>query len=157
MKKLILLAGLYCLQPTLHAATFSNPAKNNMSPISAIERAKAHFKLHFEEAQHVTWFNLGENNMFCVFHQGDTANRVFYDKHGYWKYTLLSYPGYYLPKNVKELVSDYFKCYQISYVNEVRSSYNQPVYVINIENDDNIKVIKVAGDEIEVQQDLAKK
>jgi hypothetical protein len=157
MKKLILLAGLYCLQPNLHAASFGIPVKNNISPKSAIERAKAHFKVHYEEAQHVAWFNLGENNMFCVFHQGDTANRVFYDKRGYWKYTLLSYPGYYLPIRVKEFVSDYYKCYQISYVNEIRSSYNEPVYVINIENDDNIKVIKVAGDEIEVQQVLEKK
>ena len=28
--------------------------------------------------------------------------------------------------------------------------------MINIENDDNIKVVKVTGDEIEVQQDLEK-
>ena len=155
MKKLMLFAGLFCLQPALHAAPL-HPATHILAPTSANERAIAHFKAHYRDAENVSWFTLSNSNIYCVSHMGDTVNRVFYDKHGNWKYTLLSYPGYELPKNVKATVTDYFKCYQVSSVTEVQSHDIAPVYVVNIENDDNIKVIRVFGDEIEVQQDLDK-
>jgi hypothetical protein len=94
--------------------------------------------------------------MYCIFQQGKVVNRVFYNEHGYWLYTLISYPSSCLSRNVKEMVSDAYAGYQISYVNEVRSDYSEPVYMINIENADNIKVIKVTGDEIKVEQALRK-
>jgi hypothetical protein len=155
MKKLMLLAGLYCLQPTLHASPLSIPIRE-MAPVRANDRAYAHFKANYQGAQNVNWYTLDNQNLYCISQKGDTMNRVFYDKHGYWKYTLMSYPGSELPKSVKEQVTGYFKCYQVTSVTEVRARNIEPVYVVNIENDDNIKVIRVYGDEIEVQQDLEK-
>jgi hypothetical protein len=155
MKKLILLAGLCCLQPALHAAS-PIYTLHNLAPTSANERAAAHFKAHYQDAENVSWFTLSNSNIYCASHKGDVVTRVFYDKHGNWRYTLLSYPGYELPKNVKATVTDYFKCYQVSSVTEVQSNETAPVYVVNIENDDNIKVIRVFGDEIQVQQELDK-
>ena len=155
MKKLMLLAGLYCLQLTVHAAPLTSPVKE-MAPVRANDRAIAHFSANYQGAQNVNWYTLSNENIYCVSHKGDTVNRVFYDKHGFWKYTLLSYPGYDLPKSVKELVTDYFKCYRVTSVTEVHANNIEPVYVVNIENDDNIKVIRVIGDDIDVQQDMEK-
>ena len=155
MKKLMLLAGLYCLQPTLYAASFHVPV-NEMAPVRASDRAFAHFKANYKGAQQVNWYTPDDGNMYCSFHQGDTVNRVFYDKHGYWRYTVLSYPGYDLPRKVKDQVMDNFRCYQIMSVNEVRADNIEPVYVVNIENDDHIKVIRIYGDEIDLKQDLEK-
>lgn len=155
MKKLMLLAGLYCLQPTLQAASLTSPI-HALAPSSANDRAFAHFKAHYQGAQQVSWFTLDNSEIYCVSHMGHTVNRVFYDKRGNWKYTLLSYPGQELPYNVKATVTDYFKCYQVTSVTEVRARDIEPVYVLNIENDDNIKVIRVFGDDIDVQQDLEK-
>jgi hypothetical protein len=155
MKKLMLLAGLCCLQPTLYAASLDGAVKE-MAPVRASDRAFAHFKANYKEAQQVNWYTPDGGNMYCSFHQGDTVNRVFYDKHGYWRYTVLSYPGYDLPEKVKEQVMDNFKCYQITSVNEVRAENIDPVYVVNIENNDHIKVISIFGDEIELKQDLEK-
>jgi hypothetical protein len=157
MKKLMLFAGFYCLQLTLHAGSFPNSGINHLAPVNASDRARAHLKAHFKGTDDAAWFNLDDKDMYCLFHQGDTMNRVYYDKHGYWLYTLLSYPGYDLPQPMKKELMDNFKCYQISSVNEVRSNNYDPVYVVNIENDDNIKVVKVVGDEFEVQQDLKKR
>jgi hypothetical protein len=61
-----------------------------------------------------------------------------------------------LADHLREIISDHFEGYHISYVNEVRSEYEEPVYMINIENAGNIKVIKIVNDEIEVKQDLVK-
>jgi hypothetical protein len=157
MKKLMLLAGLYCLQLSLYASSYSPYIKYDMAPINANDRAKANFKENYDGVRDVNWFTQDDKNMYCIFHQGDTVNRVFYDKHGYWKYTLMSYPGYDLPQHVKEQVMDNFKCYQIPSVTEIRSNNIEPVFMINIENEDRIKVIKVIGDEFEVQQELEKR
>ena len=145
MKKLILFAALYCLQPALHAA-----------PVDAHERAMTHFKANYTEAQDAIWYNQPDNIMYCIFHTGSVINRVYYDKHGRWMHTLKGYTSPSLDKNVKEMVLMNYLGYHITYVNEVRSIGSDPVFMINIENEDNIKIIKVVGEEMEVTQDLEK-
>jgi hypothetical protein len=156
MKKLLLLAGLYCLQPTLHAASFTSSVKHDKTPISANDRAQANFKENYAWVENATWTNAPDQSINCVFQQGKTANRVFYDKRGYWQFTLISYQPSVLAKKVKELVLDNFHGYKITYVNEIRSDSEVPVYMINIEDGNNIKVIRVIGDDIEVTQDIIK-
>jgi hypothetical protein len=156
MKKLMLFAGLYCLQPTIHAASIIPPAKNINASIKASDRALAHFKANFGEATDAVWYTGSDKGIYCVFLQGNTHNRVFYSKSGYWEYTLLSYPPSALRKDVKDLIQENFKSYHISYVNEIRSGIDEPVYVINIENGDFIKVIKEKGENIEIQDSLEK-
>ena len=157
MKKLILLAGLYCLQPNLNAAPVSVVAKSHPAPTSASARAMAHFKENYAWVQDADWFNTVENNIYCVFQQGDITNRIFYDRNGYWQYSLISFPPSDLPKNVKKIVSENFNGYTISFVNEVLSINEEPVYMINIENGDDIKVVRVSGETIEVKQDIKKR
>ncbi len=157
MKKLILLAGLYCLQPSLHAAPGKPNFKYDKAPISARERALTHFKENYAWVQDAAWFTGADQSMYCIFHQGNILNRVFYDLRGYWKYTLLSYPPSDLPRSVRERVLNSFEGYKVFYVNEVRSDGQEPVYMVNIENEDNIKVIEVKGDEISVSQSLIKR
>jgi hypothetical protein len=156
MKKLILLAGLYCLQLSLHAAPTGLAANKKIAPVSAYDRAKAHFNANYAEAKDATWFNLPNNEMYCTFHEGKEVDRVFYNNRGYWQYTLISFPGSGLSVDVKHRVLDYFDNYRISYVNEILSEKADPVYVINLENEGHIKVVKLTGDDIEVQQELYK-
>ncbi|HEV3222786.1 MAG TPA: hypothetical protein VGZ90_07905 [Puia sp.] len=156
MKKLIFLAGLYCLQPIVHAASNVPAAMHKIAPVSAYDRAKAHFNANYAGAKDATWFNLPNNEMYCTFHDGKVISRVFYNSRGYWQYTLLSYPGSGLSIDLKHRIQDNFDSYHISYVNEIRSEKSDPVYVVNLENDSHIKIVKFAGDEIEVQQELYK-
>ena len=159
MKKLMLLAGLYCLQPALYASTWVNPGISNMNdvaPINASDRAKAHFSANYSEARDASWYNLPNKTMYCIFHCGKTVSRVFYDSRGYWQYTLMGYPGSNLSKDVKDQVAYDFDGYHIVWVNEIQSNQNKPVYVINIENENHVKVIRVAGDIIEEEQAFTK-
>ena len=58
---------------------------------------------------------------------------------------------------IRQQIADQFEGYRIhTYVNEIQSAYDEPVYMVNIENAGNIKVIKVTGDNIEVNQSLIK-
>jgi len=156
MKKLMLLAGLYCLQPSLHATSGNPNAKHETVPMSATERAKANFRENYAWVQDAAWFNTGDDNIYCIFHQGNIVNRVFYNQRGYWQYTLINYPASVLSKEMKERVQSSFPGYQIGYINEIRSDNFEPVYIISIENENNIKVVRMSGDELEVKQVLEK-
>ena len=156
MKKLFLLMGFVCLQFSMNASTGHVYGKFYLAPVSATQRAMAHFKLNYKEVSDASWYNAPDNSMYCIFHQDNTVNRVFYDGQGYWRFTLVSYSPSLLNEQVKELVNSHFEGYHISYINEIRSQYDEPIYMINIENAGSIKVLKVANDEIEIKQDLVK-
>jgi hypothetical protein len=157
MKKLILLSGVFCmLLPGLYAASGSKSGSEIFAPVSASVRARAHFKENYAGAQNFAWYNAPDNSMYCIFHQGNIVNRVFYDSRGYWQFTLVSYLPSELRDHVRKLVSDQFDGYRITYVNEVQSAYDEPIYMVNIENAGNIKVIKITDDEVEVKQSLIK-
>ena len=70
MKKLMLLAGLYCLQPNLHAATYRSPVRYENSPVSAADRARANFKENYAWVKDASWFDASDNSMYCIFHPG---------------------------------------------------------------------------------------
>lgn len=156
MKKLMLLAALCGLFFSVHAATAGPFEKIHVAPISASDRARAHFSENYSEVQDVNWYTATDNRIYCIFHQGRKTNRVFYDNQGYWQCTIVSYPPSGLNKKINDMVSGHFPGYDISYVNEVRSEYEEPVYMINIQDAANIKVIKVVGEEFEVKQSLSK-
>jgi hypothetical protein len=157
MKKLMLLAGLYCLQPTLHAGSLGSPGINNKAPINASDRALRHFKANYADVQNVAWYNSKNGEIYCVFHQNGVSNRIFYDNRGYWKYSMMGYPASHLDPVVKDMALSFVKGYHISYVYEIRSDRSEPVYMINMEDEDNIKIIQVTGDEIVVKQALKKR
>lgn len=153
----MLLAGLYCLQPTLQAAPAHSNIKHDVLPANARERALTHFKDNYAWVQDAAWYTTTENSLYCTFRQGKIRNRVFYDQHGNWQYTLLSYPPSVLAKSVKDLISENFQRYHISYVNEIHTGDQEPTFVINLENEDHIKVVHVSGDNFEVRQTFNKK
>ena len=125
---------------------------NDIAPINASDRAKAHFNANYSEARDATWYNLPNKNMYCLFHSGKVADRVFYDSHGYWQYTVMGYPGSVVSKEIKEQVGNEYDGYRITWVNEIRSNQGKPVYIINIENENHIRVIRLTDEETEEQQ-----
>src|ERR1700685_1288236 len=121
MKKLILLAGLYCLPPTMHAGIPGKTDIHNLAPISAYDRAQRHFKSNFTDVQDAVWSNSKNGEIFCAFQKDGIRNWVFYDSRGYWKYRLMGYTVSYLDPSVKDMVLSSFLGYHISYVHEIRS------------------------------------
>jgi hypothetical protein len=156
MKKLILFAALFCMLPGLYAASVVKSVSHKMAPVSASERAKAHFKENFAEVDNVSWYTAPDNSLYCIFRRENTVNRVFYDSRGYWQFTLVSYQPSELKMHIRQQIADQFEGYRITYVNEIQSAYDEPIYMVNIENAGNIKVVKVIGDDIEVKQALVK-
>lgn len=153
----MLLAGLYCLQPALQATPTHSNVKHDVLPANARDRALTHFKDNYAWVEDAVWYTTKDNCLYCTFRQGNIRNRVFYDQHGNWQYTLLSYPPSVLAKSVTDLISENFHGYRISFVNEIRTDDQEPTYVINLENEDHIKVVYVSGDNFEIRQAFNKR
>ena len=156
MKKLILFACLYFMLSELYAASTVKSDHFKLASVSASERAKAHFKENYAEVQNYTWYTAPDNSIYCIFQRGNTTDRVFYDSRGYWQFTLISYLPSELKMHIRKQIADQFEGYRITYVNEIQSAYDEPIYMVNIENAGNIKVLKVTDDDIEVKQALIK-
>lgn len=150
------LAIFYFLHPNLQAASASSSPVKKLAPVSAYDKAKAHFNANFAGVKDAVWYNLPNDDIVCTFHKGKAITRVFYNNRGNWQYTLLSYPGSGLSVDLKHRVQDYFDNYHIDYVNEIRSENADPVYVMDLENEGHIKVVRVDDDNIDVQQELYK-
>ena len=56
MKKFMLLSGLFCLSLSMDAAPVSMAGKNYLAPVSASQRAMAHFKLNYKEVSNANWY-----------------------------------------------------------------------------------------------------
>jgi hypothetical protein len=69
---------------------------------------------------------------------------------------MLSYPPSELDKRVKNMAIEYFAGFYIDLINEINADGISPIYMINIESETQIKVIKVVDDTIEVQEELEK-
>ena len=164
MKKLILLAGLYCLQPNLHAASITSwkdfhnaVTKKDRGTIRANDRAVAHFREHFADAKNPLWSTNTDNSINCYFREQDKVYRIYYDRRGNWTYTLVGYLPSDLSNNIKYRVLENFDGYYIAYINEIREENNEPIYIINIENASSIKIIRISNNEdIVVQQEFQK-
>ena len=156
MKKLVFFAALYCMLPGLYAASVVRSANHIMAPLSASERAKAHFKENFAQVDNASWYTAPDNSLYCIFRRANTVDRVFYDSRGYWQFTLVSYQPSELKMRIRQQIADQFEGYHITYVNEIQSAYDEPIYMVNIENAGHIRVVRVIGDEVEVKQDLIK-
>jgi hypothetical protein len=157
MKKLFFLAAFYCLHAAADAKPVSGkePQLAHRTKPSGYDRALHHFSLNYSGTADASWISFTHQGFLCTFHSQGMVNRVHYDKNGNWMYTISGYGPASLSTEVSDQVLFEYPGYKIRFVNEIVSS-TDPVYVINIENEINIKVIRVCADQIDVLQDLEK-
>jgi hypothetical protein len=163
MKKLFLLAACSCLLVSGFAqnVSFKTPpdvrSDRTLSGSSrSLDKAERHFNNHYRGSTVVSWTTLAGTGFVCKFEDADRVNHVHYDKHGNWICTISGYSAEVLPKQVREMVQGCYEGYRITYVNEVSSKAAEPVYIINIESFSSYKVIRVAGDEMDVRKEMEK-
>jgi len=87
------------------------------------------------------------------FTEQDILYRVTYNKKGHWVATFRYYNEKQLTTDIRNLVKSSFYNFNITGVTEV--TYNgKTAYLVNIEDNETLKIIKVVNDEMEVVQDL---
>jgi hypothetical protein len=173
MKKLILLAGIYCLAQTIQAQSGSSVtmtvAKTTLQSADRLSdgsdvltretvnaRALRDFRETYPNVNNESWSLAPNKEIVCSFREPGIVTQIYYRKKGYRRVTIRSYEGVSFNKDVADQVNSTYKGYHISHVNEINVNGLPPAYIINLEVLDHIKVVRVIGDDIEEQEQITK-
>jgi hypothetical protein len=159
MKKLIglLLAGLLSLGWQDMQAQSSDYHLLNMSTIGIDKpaiRAARDFWQRAGETKGENWYKMPAGYM-AFYQQGLAQGRYYYNKRGYWLYSLLTYSEKDLPAEVRRLIRSTYYDYSITWAKEI----DQPqsiVYVAHIENGAGWEEIAVQDGEMQVLKAFCK-
>jgi len=116
----------------------------------AIKDFKKSFKLPAEEK----WFKI-ETGFIVKFVQGGIQHRADYDKKGNWIATTRYYSEKQLPKDVRSQVKSVYYDYTITSVQELTFPSHH-VYLVNMEDEKTILIIRICDGEMDVYKDLKK-
>jgi hypothetical protein len=116
----------------------------------AIKDFKKSFKLPAEEK----WFKI-ETGFIVKFIQDGIQHRADYDNKGNWKATTRYYSEKQLPKDVRSQVKSVYYDYTITSVQELTFP-DHHVYLVNMEDEKTILIIRICDGEMDVYKDLKK-
>jgi len=116
----------------------------------AIKDFKKSFKLPSEEK----WFKI-ETGYIVKFNQDGIQHRADYDNKGNWKATTRYYSEKQLPKDVRSQVKSVYYDYTITTVQEIIFPEHH-VYLVNMEDEKTILIIRICDGEMDVYKDLKK-
>ena len=92
----------------------------------------------------------------CTFFLNGTLNRSYYDINGRWQCTIATYQEPQLPKSIRQIVKQVYYDYAISYVNEISLAENRTVYVVQVQDEKKLKILRIADDQMEVVEEIEK-
>ena len=137
------------LESTANMGTYIPDAKS----INA--KAVKDFQARFAGTDNAQWF-ADRNGFVSYFVKDGYGDRAFYDKKGHWQYSLIFYKEDKLPRDVRSSVRSIYFDMNITLVEEVQTP-NGKVYIVHLEDQSNIKILKVNDEgEIEIMQELTK-
>ena len=77
-----------------------------------------------------------------------------YDKKGKWVYTIQQYSIDDLDKSLKDRIRSVYYDYDVTIIQKVEQPGMDVVYVVHLENEKSIKIVRLTNDEMELIQDL---
>ena len=77
-----------------------------------------------------------------------------YDKKGKWVYTIQQYSIDDLDKSLKDRIRSVYYDYDVTIIQKVEQPGMDVVYVVHLENEKSIKIVRLTNDEMETIQDL---
>ena len=132
--------------------TATPAAGDDMAVINS--RAIKDFKKSFKLPAAEQWFKI-ENGFIVKFIKDDIQHRVDYDSKGNWKATTRYYSEKQLPKEVRSQVKSVYYDYTITSVQELTFPEHH-VYLVNMEDEKTILIIRICDGEMDVYKDLKK-
>jgi hypothetical protein len=113
------------------------------------------FQERYNNIHNAMWFS-DKKGFESYFIRNGFGNRVFYGKNGGWLYSLILHAENELPNNVRAAVKSIYYDFAITLVEEVQTNYGG-IYIVNLENKSNIKILKVNDlGEMEIFLDIIK-
>lgn len=119
-------------------------------------KAMRNFVKTYESAVDPEWVTLKEGGYLCRFVIDSVRCRAFYGEKGAWLLTLASYEEKKLPRDVRATIRSTYYDYKISYIDEISVPGRSKIYLVQIQDDKGIKVLRVSDGEMETMRELVK-
>ena len=111
------------------------------------------FEVRFNHINNAMWF-ADKDGYEAYFMQEGFGNRVFYDKKGHWKYSLIFSNEFKLPTDFRAAIKSNYLDMDIKQVEEVQNP-DGIAYIIVLQDKSSIKVLKISQEgEVKILQDL---
>jgi hypothetical protein len=82
--------------------------------------------------------------------------KEYYNNHGRWLHTVLSYAGGQLPSSIRDRISAKHDDYSISWVDEIRSPGQLPVYRVELNSCKKLLIVQVNDSEMAQEAEYEK-
>jgi hypothetical protein len=130
-------------------------ATTELEPINA--RALKSFANNYKNVRSESWMKT-KDGFSARFTSDDVRTTVFYDKRGFWTGTLKLYSEEKMLHEVRNIVKSTYYDYNIIYTQEVETpdSEGTPTYIICLEDNSNIKMIRIRDGEMSVWKEFTK-
>lgn len=149
MKKYILVAACcYGLSAfaTVHAQTGPVLYEINIKSVRDFLRS-------YPAAENAQWHNVKEGGSMCRFTLKGIGYRIYYSASGAWQGAICSYGEKLLDREIRATVKREYYDYSITFVDEMQLPEQQKVYLIQVQNEKELKILRVTDDAMEVIQE----
>lgn len=139
------------------AALLSGSVLLNVGRVGYVNsKAVRDFSNTYKGISDAQWSSLKQGGFMCQFTDEMVVTRVFYNKNGNWLYTISGYGGDKLAKDKRDIVRSIYYDYDITYVNEIDLPGIKKVYLIQVQDEKRLQIVRMCNDEMETIQELEK-
>jgi len=131
----------------LISLTNSEDDNKSMGTANSHPRAIELLQKKFKGVHDETWYKTADG-YFASFVYDSVQTRVNYNRNGRWLETLRYYNEKKLPVEIAEMVKYSYRSFSIIGVTEISFDYNEPVYLVHLQGDNQVKMIGVYQEEM---------
>jgi hypothetical protein len=99
---------------------------------------------------------LKDRTILFAWNEDGAHYKAFFTRGGVWLNTVISYEEGGLPATVKDLIRSRYADLRISFVDEVQTPGQEPVYRVQLQDEKRLVIVKVAGEEMEKEAEYRK-
>ena len=130
-------------------ATFSSSVPLNELNIHAYK----HFHRIFSSGVTAEYWSKTADGFQASFMQNDRQHKAYFDRHGYFKFSLSYFEGKDIPRLAGDLIKLRYPDYRINVVTEIYDG-EKTSYLVRVVNAANIKTLAVYDGQIEVMEEM---
>lgn len=132
------------------ASDSSNTRNTNMANAKALKNFRKQYKVSNEK-----WL-LQPDCIVAYFELDNVSQYIYFDKKGHWTGYLKVYNEDKMPKDIRKMIKQEYYDYKILAVQEVEihQPISIPTYIVTVEDDKNIKLIRIQNSEMDVYKEF---
>ena len=140
----------YHKKPNDNVSDNSSTINLNMVNAKALKNFRQQYKVNNEK-----WV-LGADCIVACYELDSVSQSIYYDKKGHWTGCVKTYNEDKMPRDIRKMIKQEYYDYKIIAVQEVETyeSHLVPTYIVTIEDDKNVKQIRIQDGEMDVYKEF---